>query len=548
MDPSNHQAKVAGRKASAHARARADISRSAAPIGALAAVVVVGMVLRAVPVLANGFPLNDGGLFLVMINAVIAGGPALPETVTYNGTVLPFAYPPLAFYLTAGFMKVTGVSGVSALEIIPVTLSVATIPVAFLLFKRLFDTQFRAVIATGAFAIIPRSYDWQVGGGGVTRALGLLAALAAIVVAIDMYRVGGRRRVWAAGALMAVTALAHPQAAVFTGTSLLLLVPFSAPSIRTGLVRFLEAGVVGAIIIAPWLVTVISRHGVRTLLGAAQTGGSIWDSLGSVASLRISDGPFEVLGVLGVFGLFVALINRCWLLPSWLVMTILVSSRAGLTYGSIMLAGGVAYGVADGIRLLRSREPSLVVGLWRQPVALGLLAVIGIAAVGDSAASGLRPLSPLNGLSADSRAAFSWIRNETAVDSVILVASGTGWFIDATSEWLPVLTGRRSSATVQGTEWLGPGVFGHREQQYIWLQSCAAEVRKDCVQQWSEVIEPVDYVLAERSSVAPELGRQCCLAFADDLERQGAPVAYRNGSVVILDVTTINAGSDGSGP
>src|SRR4051794_31527796 len=50
---------------------------------------VVGVVLRAVPVLTADFPLTDGGLFLLMIEAVRGSHFALPVTVTYNGMDLP---------------------------------------------------------------------------------------------------------------------------------------------------------------------------------------------------------------------------------------------------------------------------------------------------------------------------------------------------------------------------------------------------------------------------------------------------------------------------
>ena len=500
-------------------------------------VTLVGAALRIAPVTANGFPLNDGGLFLAMINTIIGTGAPIPDSVAYNGSSLPFAYPPLGLYVASVFMTLTGFSGTTTLQIIPVALSVATIPVAYLLFKRLFDTEFRAIVATAAFAVIPRSYEWMINGGGVTRSLGLLAALATVTVAIDLYRLGGRGRMAMAGVLLGITGLAHPQAAVFAGTSLAVLLPFYAANLRVGSARLVGSVVVAGLILAPWLLTVVARHGLSTLLGAAETGGSIADSLTVIAGLRISDGLFEVLGIVGAFGLFVALVNRRWLLPTWLLVTILVSSRAGLTYASTMLAGGVAYGVADSLRLLGSPEPKTVRELGSYATAVVLVGVLSIAAVADSAASGIRPLSPLHGMDAGTGAALRWIKDETEPGSVILVASGTGWNIDATSEWLPELAGRRSSATVQGTEWLGPGVFRQRERQYIWFQTCAAEARSDCVQQWEDVIEHVDYVLAQRSWVAPAFGKDCCLAFAEKLKEQGATEVFGNDSAVILDTS-----------
>src|SRR5687767_11190699 len=67
--------------------------------GVLAAV-LIGFVVRASRVFPADFPLNDGALFLEMVEASHRAG-GVPFAVTYNGLQIPFAYPPLAFLVAA---------------------------------------------------------------------------------------------------------------------------------------------------------------------------------------------------------------------------------------------------------------------------------------------------------------------------------------------------------------------------------------------------------------------------------------------------------------
>ena len=60
-----------------------------------------GTFVRVMPVLQAGFPLNDGGLFYTMTSDLQKAGYALPAVTTYNGLGIPYAYPPLPFYLAA---------------------------------------------------------------------------------------------------------------------------------------------------------------------------------------------------------------------------------------------------------------------------------------------------------------------------------------------------------------------------------------------------------------------------------------------------------------
>ena len=77
-----------------------DLTRSQAAVGIVAILVVVAA-LYLVPILSHEWALADGGLFYAMVGDIIAAGFALPDTISYQHDIIPFAYPPLAFYVAA---------------------------------------------------------------------------------------------------------------------------------------------------------------------------------------------------------------------------------------------------------------------------------------------------------------------------------------------------------------------------------------------------------------------------------------------------------------
>ena len=63
--------------------------------------VLLGGWVRFYPPILAGFPINDGGMFDVMIQELRANAYKLPAITSYNFSGIPYAYPPLGFYLVA---------------------------------------------------------------------------------------------------------------------------------------------------------------------------------------------------------------------------------------------------------------------------------------------------------------------------------------------------------------------------------------------------------------------------------------------------------------
>ncbi len=74
-----------------------------------------------------GFPLNDGGMFLVMLRELKSNHFLIPAFTSYNYSNIPFAYPPFGFYAGA-FLNVLGIPDIEILRWLPVIVDVLTIP------------------------------------------------------------------------------------------------------------------------------------------------------------------------------------------------------------------------------------------------------------------------------------------------------------------------------------------------------------------------------------------------------------------------------------
>ena len=80
---------------------------------------------------------------------------------------------------------------------------------------------------------------------------------------------------------------------------------------------------------------------------------------------------------------------------------------------------------------------------------------------------------------------FTWVRENTPIDSHFLLITGQHPFRDAWSEWFPVLTERRSQATVFGYEWVNDGNFENRVAAYNQLQACSYS-DASCLFNWEQ--------------------------------------------------------------
>jgi len=456
---------------------------------------IFGGVARLFAPLTAGFPLNDGGLFHVMILAVQNSQYRLPEYVRYNGLNIPFAYPPLGFYCGAFLSQLLHISPVEILRWLPALIATATIPAFYWLAKLFLDTPSKAGIAALIFAFLPRSMSWSTMGGGLTRSFGLLFLLLTAASVYSLFKKQERKYLFTSILFSVLTVLSHPEAAIHTIGLCILIWAFLGRN-KKGILNALLVGIGTIAITAPWWITLIVRFGLAPMHAAAQTGFHSAIALLIPVIFTLTDEPMMTLiAVLGVIGFITSIHQGKYLPPAAYILPFIVEPRSAPVYAMIPLAMLASLTISDIILpFLSTPSRSFTSKFFVAYLAVYLL---GSSLYFDTQFAG-------TSVSQANRDAFEWTKLNTPPDSRFLVLTGeTDIFCDGISEWFPALTGRASLTTIQGLEWL-PGKFATAAQIQRDMQNCINGSKAlDCIEEKTRQAElQYEYIyIANQSAI-----------------------------------------------
>lgn len=484
------------------------------------AATLLGLVVRLSYVLPFDFPLNDGGLFVVMTRDLIAAGFRIPLVTTYNDLGIPFAYPPLGFYLAAAITTVTAIDLVDLFRWLPLLLSTACVPAFAMLARELLPPR-AARAATYAYALVPAGFAWGIMGGGLTRSLGTLFALLALAALARALAGGSWRAVLLAAVLSGLTALSHPTVAAFLALSAILIALLRRRT-RAAFARSLVVGGGAIVFAAPWWLIVVMRHGIGPVVAAATTGAasnSVAQSIGTLLRWNAWNEPlFPLVSALGLAGVAIAVSRRDVLLPLWIVALAFVLPHAFQMPSAVPLALLAGIGVAAASEIALAPRAARVVAI----AGVGYLTVAAMFAF----------IGVLEGLALDERVAMKWVAEQTPPGARVLVLTTRNPGIDGAGEWLPALGLRASVLVPQGTEWL-PGVTAEREREHERASACA-ESDGDCLERLAADGVRYDYVYLASAGRDPA-PVPCCAPLAKALRSDARySLAYEGGSVLIF--------------
>ena len=489
-----------------------------------------GTIVRLWPSLAHDFPVETGGLFYVFIKDILAQHGGLPLQTTYNGG-LPFAYPPLSFYVAAGLCQVTGAEPLEVLRFLPSVCAALTVPAVWLLARRLLSP-LAAGWATVAFAIVPGDLLMIEGGGGLPRVMGLLLAILGLEATAALRSSVGfpKRTIVRAAALLAGAAACHPEIALFAVSSAALL--FLVERSRGWFARGFGLAAVFGVLTGSWLIPDLLRHGLATYQGAS-TQPVPYAFIGGLGHWLL---PYSLTGEFAVpavqlaamIGALVVVLKRdaVWL-PLWVVGIVALDQRAPTLVLPVPVSLLAGYGIAGGLAPLLHRvgarwrvRPSFVAAPLLVP--LGMSALYTFLVVSRTASS----------LSTDELDAMRWAARQTdPISNFLVVPGGDRLFV---SEWFPALAQRRSVVTHEGTEWLGARAFSHAVHDFDAVQACD-ESNVTCLEGWQESTgRDFDYLLVSRDLRLAE-----SLATAPDFE-----LVYASDSQAIYRHQTLFAGDN----
>jgi len=468
--------------------------------------ILIGAFMRFNPTLLAGFAINDGGMFAVMVDDLKASNYLLPIFTTYNHLNIPYAYPPLGFYLGRIAADLFGLSAVQVVRWVPAFFASLSIPAFYLLALRLLKDKYYASISTLFFALMPRALSWFVMGGGLTRSPGQFFMLLTLATLIRLYEENRHTDIFWAGVFGGLAVMSHPEAAVHTFVSAIFLWIMLSRS-RTAFINSIVVGMLVLLVSAPWWATAIHYHGVEPLLKGAATGQKALAVFHLLFFVFTEEPYATIIAILGLIGIADRLTRKDYLLPLWMVIPFFVEGRGAAGPAAIPLAMLAAIGLVDvvfaALSILSGRKAKAATDIGASVEKANIANELGErndAGLSDQLSSmernvfiylflylifstyqfGLQ-LSNAT-LYPPDQEAMNWVRQNTPAEARFLVLTGTtSVSCDSVLEWFPALTGRQSLYTVQGTEWIEGANFNAYVKSTYPVQECLSSGDVSCL-------------------------------------------------------------------
>ncbi len=449
-----------------------------------------GAFVRFAPTVMAGAPINDGGMFYVMIEDLKANHFLLPAFTTYNHLSIPFAYPLLSFYI-GGFLSSLGLSTLAVVRWLPPLTSTLSIVAFYWMASQMLRSKKTAALSTLAYAMMPRSFSWYVMGGGLSRAFGVLFLLLACASAWNLFTRRDNHYIFLTAIFGAGALLSHPETGLHAAVACFLIWLFKVRSLR-GLHDATLVALGVSLLSAPWWLTVLFQHGLSPFLSALNTGGHGGLFWLPWFTFDFAEEHFvTLLTVLGLMGIIVQGLRRDWFLLVWMLTAFVVEPRSATAIAALPLAvlAGLALAefVLPMVDALSSQSSALQD--WTEAMSnnSAVKMVVGYVLFATLFGTFFYDLTLSRyHVSVASRAAMEWTRANTSPDSQFIVLTAwTDSFADPTVEWFPVFAGRTSQNTIQGREWLLGKKFMTFRTSIEKLRDCLND-HPSCVESWAD--------------------------------------------------------------
>jgi hypothetical protein len=441
--------------------------------GPILVALVVGLtIVMLARTLSRTLPLSNAGLYLTMSDALVAHHFALPWRVPwYARGGVPFAYPPLAFYVMAFFTHTLDVPRMRYLEIAPPLFTAGTAIPLYLFYRDLLGSGRQALMGVVVSCTGQSFLYMYVLADGSVRAFAAFWMPWSLFLGWRTLQRGSVRLGFLASICLAATLASHLENGFFAFMSLGLFALFH----RFSWPRVTRAAIVaagGIVLSAPWWLLVLHRFGTAVFVSALgshenpsstntlSATGLLVSFIAAFIRLLISMSGDWWLYLFAFVGLVVAQRYTRRLLIVWLVASLLLLPH-GDRHWAVVMGAAAPVGI-DAVVLWAARSRARARRLLRRAVPAILLA-IGIAHVGWYMAS--QP----PGLTADDLRVTDWLRVHTSPTARVFVTQP----YEREGEWYPYLTHRVPSIPLWGTEFNGQ----HDRQLTIFYKQVACTER-----------------------------------------------------------------------
>lgn len=433
------------------------------------ALMAVGAVLRVVHLFSIPFdaPFHLGGLFYEFSRQIIQNHFALPETIPYYSLGgIPFAYPPLGFYLQAIVIRLFNPTPFVTVNLLPPLITVFSLPAFYWMTGALTDDDRLRAAAFFAYTLMPSAFVNQIEGAGLPEACGTLAILLYLGW-LFRYEKDPRpaSALWA-GLFLGLSVLSSPGSA-YGGAIISVLVFIKL--FWQGLKRhsykssawLLLTGLIGLLVSAPYWLTIVLRHefgGFTAAFLSQQDAPALFNQIRYMVTFKPAD-MLTFVGNEGIYGflfdwlvfagLIWAVLNK-QVFQVFLLFAVWLIPREGSWLVAIPAAWLAALGIIHLGWPLFQKAFSFAGVKDRPPLAPGLLGMVLVLLAVGGAMNAVRDLQNQSGLKISVSAIDTLQQDRQMIPTGehVLVAGNA-----ALREWAPALLERDVLNCEFGLEW-----------------------------------------------------------------------------------------------
>ena len=444
----------------------------------MCALLIGGLFLR--NSLVFDYPIGYAGMYSLATQLLVNNNLIIPSSIPFYGPGgIPFAYPPVGFYIAALTIKYLHLPIFAYLRFGPPFWTFLAIVAMYFLSKKITGSRAISLLASFFFGSAFETYYYHVTAAGMVRGPALFFTIVALIGAYKIFKAG--KSTWLdyliTGLFTALTCLTHLSYFLFLVISIGMFAIFvSRNNYFYTLKKLLILAILVALLSAPWLFHVVSVNGFEILSGAASTHGTfynLWRFFSSESGIAISSifsnwGSIPLIGFV-LLGILHLIGTKRFFLPLWFFVTFLVigeSDRFMLLIGSLMAAIMIIDLMAPSVH---SEQILFAESIPRQ-VVLGIFLIGFIWANSYVTIASMRP--SVDGALED---VSDWLNSNTDEQVSYLFFSSD----HNRAEWLPFLAQRNPVFGHWGSEWLGAGKYEYFEWNHI--SSCIDSISIECV-------------------------------------------------------------------
>jgi hypothetical protein len=345
-----------------------------------------------------------------------------------------------------------------------------------------------------------------------------------------MFRTGNWRNVGLTALLAGLAVVTHPQAGVFLVVGLAAAWLTRWRTVR-GAIQLVIAAAASLLVVGPWLVVVLGRHGIDPFISAlAVPDRDLLASLLAYVFLFLTLAPF--IAILDIVGQVQQLSARKPHLLVWRLGIFVFDIRFSPIAAAAPTSMLAAHGVLDAIvpltwQLLGRGGRTVTEGTRKRSRGL-IVAIVLVLAFLPAAWATAQLTAPSAAMSAEQREAMEWVRDNTPYEAITVTLATDEWGSDDLSEWFPAISERRTATAAQGLEWIADTRAAHQAAEDRLATCKDTDDPGGCVAAWVELELADDVVvLYIDDATDPELA-------ANLLDEHGYRRLLENGAGAVL--------------